>query len=86
MIDGSANMRCSAICRHAYQWLNEKLKEFFFKRSLVWHVCVRIHRAHVSAGERVQMRESPVKCVRFGRSEILFSSFGLIDLTHLCLD
>ena len=29
MIDDSANMRCSAICRHAYQWLNRHFfKEF----------------------------------------------------------
>ena len=45
-----------------------KRKTVIFLRSLVRNVCVRIHRARVSAEERVQMRESPAKCMRLGRS------------------
>ena len=40
------------------------------------HENTLLHRARVSVGERVQMRESPAKCVRLGRSATERISLG----------
>ena len=50
---------------HARVWATrlEICNDFYGLR-----VCVSMRKARVSVGERVQMRESPSKCVRLGRS------------------